>query len=121
MRRSALVPVLLVLLLTAPLASEPAPGEWRCPYAPYLLSRNLLKIVSQHAKEASIPIQIHAAESFAEMEFFFDSEGPIANEAESAQIVSQVLLARLWVHALDMIEWTLVQPQLIVETIQSTN
>jgi len=50
------------------------------PYAPYLLSRHLLKIISQHAKDASIPVQIHAAESFAEMEFFFDSQGPIAND-----------------------------------------
>ncbi len=33
------------------------------PYAPYLLSRNLLKIISQHAKEASIPVQIHSSES----------------------------------------------------------
>lgn len=50
------------------------------PFAPYLLSRNLLKIISQHAKEASIPLMIHAAESFAEMEFFFDSQGPIATD-----------------------------------------
>jgi cytosine/adenosine deaminase-related metal-dependent hydrolase len=50
------------------------------PYAPYLLSRNLLKIISQHARDASIPLMIHAAESFAEMEFFFDSQGPIATE-----------------------------------------
>ena len=50
------------------------------PYAPYLLSRNLLKIISQHARDASIPVMIHAAESFAEMEFFFDSQGPIATE-----------------------------------------
>jgi cytosine/adenosine deaminase-related metal-dependent hydrolase len=50
------------------------------PYAPYLLSRNLLKIISQHAKESGIQLQIHAAESFAEMEFFFDSQGPIATE-----------------------------------------
>lgn len=50
------------------------------PYAPYLLSRNLLKIISQHARESGIQIQIHAAESFAEMEFFFDSQGPIATE-----------------------------------------
>ncbi|MBI4126945.1 MAG: amidohydrolase family protein [Deltaproteobacteria bacterium] len=48
------------------------------PAAPYLLSRHLLKIISQHAREATLPIQIHAAESFAEMEFFFDSQGPIA-------------------------------------------
>ncbi len=50
------------------------------PYAPYLLSRNLLKIISQHARESGIQLQIHAAESFAEMEFFFDSQGPIATE-----------------------------------------
>lgn len=50
------------------------------PYAPYLLSRNLLKIISEHAKETSIPIMTHAAESFAEMEFFFDSQGPIATD-----------------------------------------
>lgn len=50
------------------------------PFAPYLLSRQLLKIISQHAREASIPVQIHAAESFAEMEFFFDSQGPIATD-----------------------------------------
>ncbi|MFH0799132.1 MAG: amidohydrolase family protein [Pseudomonadota bacterium] len=50
------------------------------PYAPYLLSRNLLKIISRHAKDASIPLMIHAAESFAEMEFFFDSQGPIATD-----------------------------------------
>ncbi|MBT3182483.1 MAG: amidohydrolase family protein [Deltaproteobacteria bacterium] len=50
------------------------------PYSPYLLSKNLLKIISQHAKDSSIPLVIHAAESFAEMEFFFDSEGPIATD-----------------------------------------
>lgn len=50
------------------------------PYAPYLLSRNLLKIISQHARDASIPLMIHAAESFAEMEFFFDSQGSIATD-----------------------------------------
>lgn len=48
------------------------------PFSPYLLSRNLLSIISQHAKNAGIPVQIHAAESFAEMEFFYDSKGSIA-------------------------------------------
>lgn len=48
------------------------------PFAPYLLSRNLLVIISQHAKNMGIPVQIHAAESFAEMEFFYDSRGSIA-------------------------------------------
>lgn len=50
------------------------------PFAPYLLSRNLLKITSQHAKELGVPIMIHVTESFPEMEFFFDSQGPIGTE-----------------------------------------
>ncbi len=50
------------------------------PFAPYLLSRNLLKITSQHAKELGVPLMIHATESFSEMEFFFDSQGPIGAE-----------------------------------------
>jgi cytosine/adenosine deaminase-related metal-dependent hydrolase len=48
------------------------------PFAPYLLSKNLLVIISQHARNMGIPIQIHTAESFAEMEFFYDSRGSIA-------------------------------------------
>jgi len=48
------------------------------PFAPYLLSRNLLTIIAQHAKDMDIPLQIHAAESFTEMEFFYDSKGSIA-------------------------------------------
>lgn len=48
------------------------------PFAPYLLSRNLLSIISQHAKTLGVPLQIHAAESFTEMEFFYDSRGSIA-------------------------------------------
>jgi cytosine/adenosine deaminase-related metal-dependent hydrolase len=47
------------------------------PFAPYLLSKNLLSIISQHAKNSGVPIQIHAAESFTEMEFFYDSKGSI--------------------------------------------
>ena len=50
------------------------------PAAPYLLSRNLLKIISQQARDLSLPIQMHVAESFSEMEFFFDSQGAIAND-----------------------------------------
>lgn len=48
------------------------------PYAPYLLSKNLLNIISRHAKDLQLPLQIHAAEHFAEMEFFYESKGPIA-------------------------------------------
>lgn len=47
------------------------------PYAPYLLSRNTLRMLSLFCRNMKLPLQIHAAEAFAEMEFFFDSEGPM--------------------------------------------
>ncbi|MBU4484693.1 amidohydrolase family protein [bacterium] len=50
------------------------------PYAPYLLSRQLLKILSTHAKGSDIPIQTHTSESFAEMELFYNSQGPLMTE-----------------------------------------
>lgn len=50
------------------------------PFSPYLLSRNLLRIISKHAQDSEIPLKIHASESFAEMEFFFDSKGPIGEK-----------------------------------------
>ncbi len=49
------------------------------PYAPYTLSKNLLKIFYQHLKQLGVPVQIHASESFSEMEFFYDSKGDIAH------------------------------------------
>lgn len=50
------------------------------PYAPYTLSRHLLKIIAQQAGEEKIPIKIHVAETFAEMQFFFESKGEIAEK-----------------------------------------
>lgn len=50
------------------------------PYAPYLLSRNLLGIIAKHARDSGLPLVIHAAESISEMEFFFDSQGAIATQ-----------------------------------------
>ncbi len=50
------------------------------PFSAYLLSKNLLNIISRHAKDGNLPLQIHAAENFAEMEFFFESTGPIATQ-----------------------------------------
>ncbi len=47
------------------------------PLAPYLLSRNLLQIICRHAATDRTPLQIHVAESMDEMEFFFNSSGPI--------------------------------------------
>lgn len=48
------------------------------PYSPYTLSRNILRIMSQYSQSSGIPIMIHAAESFSEMEFFHNSSGDIA-------------------------------------------
>lgn len=50
------------------------------PYAAYTLSRHLLKILSQHARELRIPVKIHVAETFAEMQFFYESTGEIADK-----------------------------------------
>lgn len=50
------------------------------PHAPYTVSRPLLKIIQQFAREEGVPVQIHAAESFQEMEFFFDAGGEMAEK-----------------------------------------
>ncbi len=50
------------------------------PYSPYMLSRNLLRIMAQVSHSSDLPIMIHAAESFSEMEFFHNSSGDIANK-----------------------------------------
>ncbi|MBF0104972.1 MAG: amidohydrolase family protein [Deltaproteobacteria bacterium] len=49
------------------------------PYSTYTLSRNILKIMSQFSRSSDIPLMIHAAESFPEMEFFHNSSGEIAS------------------------------------------
>lgn len=50
------------------------------PYAAYTLSRHLLKILSQHARELRIPFKIHVSETFSEMQFFYESSGEIAEK-----------------------------------------
>jgi 5-methylthioadenosine/S-adenosylhomocysteine deaminase len=50
------------------------------PYAPYMLSRSLLRIMSQYSRSSNIPLMIHVAESFPEMEFFHNSAGDIATK-----------------------------------------
>jgi len=50
------------------------------PYAAYTLSRHLLKILSQQASSLQIPVKIHVAETFAEMQFFYESSGEIAEK-----------------------------------------
>ncbi len=50
------------------------------PYAAYTVSGSLLKILSRAAEQQKLPIKIHAAESFAEMQFFFESAGEIAEQ-----------------------------------------
>lgn len=50
------------------------------PYSPYMLSRNLLRIMSQYSRSSCIPLMTHVAESFSEMEFFHNSTGDIATK-----------------------------------------
>lgn len=55
-------------------------GAGIAPYAAYTLSRHLLKIVSQQARSLRIPVKIHVSETFAEMQFFYESSGEIAEK-----------------------------------------
>lgn len=48
-------------------------------YSAYTLSTNLLKLLGNEVQRLGIPLQIHAAESFDEMEFFYESRGPIVD------------------------------------------
>lgn len=50
------------------------------PYSPYTLSRNILKILAQYCRASGIPLMMHAAQSFAEMEFFYNSTGELADK-----------------------------------------
>lgn len=50
------------------------------PYSPFTLSRNILRILSQFCRSSQIPLMIHAAASFSEMEFFHNSSGDIATK-----------------------------------------
>lgn len=48
------------------------------PYSPYTLSRNVLRILAQYCRSSQLPLMIHAAATFQEMEFFHNSTGDIA-------------------------------------------
>jgi len=50
------------------------------PYSPYTVSRNILKIMAKYVQGANIPLMMHVAESFSEMEFFYNSTGDIATK-----------------------------------------
>lgn len=50
------------------------------PFSAYTLSKNYLKILYSHAEQLKIPVHLHCASSFAEMEFFFSSSGDISEK-----------------------------------------
>lgn len=50
------------------------------PYAPYMLSRNILRIMGHYSRSSLLPLMIHVAGSFSEMEFFHNSTGDIASK-----------------------------------------
>lgn len=50
------------------------------PYSPYTLSRNILRILGQYCRSSQLPLMMHVASSFQEMEFFRDSSGDIADK-----------------------------------------
>ncbi|MDX1386010.1 MAG: amidohydrolase family protein [bacterium] len=48
------------------------------PFSAYTLSKNMLKILADHAVNQGVPLHLIAALSFSEMEFFYDSMGEIS-------------------------------------------
>ncbi len=50
------------------------------PYAAYTLSRHLLKVLAEQSRRLNIPLKIHAAETFSEMQFFYESNGEIVEK-----------------------------------------
>lgn len=50
------------------------------PYSAYTVSRNILRLMSSYAASTHIPMMIHAAESFAEMELFYNSTGEMITQ-----------------------------------------
>lgn len=50
------------------------------PHSPYTLSRNVLRILAQYCRSSQLPLMIHAAATFPEMEFFHNSTGDIADK-----------------------------------------
>lgn len=49
------------------------------PFSAFTISKNLLRILANHALQMKIPLHIVAALSFSEMEFFYDSQGEVTS------------------------------------------
>ncbi len=59
-------------------AKHPRVSAGLAPLSAYALSKNLLRILTNHALQLQVPMHLHAALSFSEMEFFYDSLGEIS-------------------------------------------
>ncbi len=57
----------------------PRLGSGLAPFAAYTLSRHLLKVIAEQGAALRIPVKIHVSETFAEMQFFYESKGEIAD------------------------------------------
>lgn len=49
------------------------------PFSAFTISKNMLRILGNHALQMKIPFHILAALSFSEMEFFYDSQGEVTS------------------------------------------
>ena len=50
------------------------------PFSAYTLSKNLLMVLAREAEAKKIPLKIRVSESFAEMQFFYESTGEIVEK-----------------------------------------
>lgn len=60
-------------------AGKPRLKAGLAPFSAFTLSKNMLRILGNHALQLKIPFHIHAAISFSEMEFFYDSRGEVTS------------------------------------------
>ena len=50
------------------------------PYAPYAISKNILRLAAAHCRANRVPLMLQTAESFQEIEFFYNSSGDISDK-----------------------------------------
>lgn len=60
--------------------ADPLMSMGLAPYSAYTVSRNILRLMSSYAASTHIPLMIHVAESFAEMELFYNSTGEMITQ-----------------------------------------
>ncbi|MFO1463433.1 MAG: amidohydrolase family protein [bacterium] len=60
-------------------AGKPRLRAGLAPFSAFTISKNMLRILANHAVQLDIPFHLMAALAFSEMEFFYDSQGEVTS------------------------------------------